>query len=87
MRSGIQRRFFYGDNYLEEAVIHPGGHEIAMLARGKLFSMPHWEHVVSQHGKRHGVRYRLPCWLPDGRLVVVSDADGTDSGKLQSSHL
>ena len=74
-RSRIQRRFFYGDHYLEDAVLHPGGHEIAMLARGKLFSMPHWEQVVRQYGSRHGVRYRIPCWLTDGRIAIVSDSN------------
>ena len=73
-RSRIQRRFIYGDSNLEDVVLHPGGHEIAILARGKLFSMPHWEQEVRQYGHRHGVRYRLPCWLPDGRMAAISDA-------------
>ena len=62
-RDRTKRKFFFGDDYLEDACIHPEGHEIAILSRGKIFSMPHWEHSVKQYGKRHGVRYRLPCWL------------------------
>ena len=55
-------------------MIHPQGHEVALTARGKLFSMPFWEQAVRQHGIRDGVRYRMPCWLPPGKLAAISDA-------------
>ena len=72
-KSRLQRRFFYGETYWEETMLHPKGHEITLTARGKLFSMPLWEQAVRQHGIRDGVRYRLPCWLPDGNIVAISD--------------
>ena len=55
-------------------MLHPQGHEVALTARGKLFSMPLWEQAVRQHGIRDGVRYRLPCWLYNGNLAAISDA-------------
>ena len=42
-KSGLKRRFFYGNKFWEETTIHPQGHEIALTARGRLFSMPLWE--------------------------------------------
>ena len=85
-RSRIQRRFIYGDSHLEDGVLHPAGHEVAILARGKLFSMPHWEQEVRQFGQRHGVRYRLPCWLSDGRLAAISD-DSAPQKKNKSASI
>ena len=85
-RSRIQRRFIYGDSHLEDGVLHPAGHEVAILARGKLFSMPHWEQEVRQYGQRHGVRYRLPCWLSDGRLAAISD-DSAPQKKNKSASI
>ena len=78
----IQRRFFYGDLYWEDPILHPQGHEIALTARGKLFSMPLWEQAVSQYGIRDGVRYRSPCWLPNGELAVISDATVSKKNKV-----
>ena len=60
-------------------MLHPQGHEVALTARGKLFSMPLWEQAVRQHGIRDGVRYRLPCWLPNGNLAAISDASVVQS--------
>ncbi|MGK5091779.1 S41 family peptidase [Deltaproteobacteria bacterium TL4] len=68
-----QRKFVYGDEYFEDIQIHPHGHAVALTSRGKLFSMPLWEDAVTQYGIRNGVRYRLVSWLPDGRLVTVTD--------------
>ena len=78
-KTRLQRRFFYGDSYWEETMLHPQGHEVALTARGKLFSMPLWEQAVRQHGIRDGVRYRLPCWLSNGNLVAISDASVVQS--------
>ena len=77
-KSQLQRRFYFGNNFWEEKAIHPKGHEIALTVRGRLFSMPLWEENVKQHGIRNGVRYRLPCWLSNGNLAVISDANTTD---------
>jgi tricorn protease len=74
-----QRKFVDASKYLKGVDLHPDGHALAMTVRGKLFSMANWEGAVRQHGERDGVRYRLSCWLRDGkRLVTVSDADGEE---------
>ena len=77
-RSRMQRRFFFGDHYLEDIDLHPEGHGVALTARGKLFGMPLWELAATQLGVRDGVRYRLQRWLPDSRVVVISDAKGQE---------
>jgi len=86
-KNKLQRRFFYGDKFWEEKVIHPKGHEIALTVRGKLFSMPLWEEAVKQYGIRDGVRYRLPCWLSNGNIAVISDASFLNPKKNTSSSM
>ncbi len=83
------RKFVDPSRYLESWDIHPNGQSLAVTSRGKLFSFANWEGAVLQHGSNEepmnaeiittGVRYRLPCWLPDGkRLVAVTDAGGEE---------
>ncbi len=74
----LQRRFFEGPDYLEEVTLHPQGHALALTARGKLCGMALWEQAVVQLGERNGVRYRLPRWLSDSRMIAVSDASGEE---------
>jgi tricorn protease len=69
-----QRKFSSAARYLENYHLHPKGHSIALTARGKLFSLAHWEGAPVQYGVREGARYRLVHWLHDGkRLVAISD--------------
>ncbi|MBF0237477.1 MAG: PDZ domain-containing protein [SAR324 cluster bacterium] len=75
-KTRLQRKFVYGVDYLEEVHLHPQGHKIAVTSRGKLFSMPLWEDAAVQYGHRDGVRHRLIAWMPDGKLVTVSDQQG-----------
>ena len=75
-RVQLQRNFFYSDEYLENAAIHPQGHSIALTARGALFSMPLWEKAVSQHGRNRGIRSRLVQWAsgwPPGYLAGLEE--------------
>ena len=83
------RKFVDPSRYLEAWDIHPNGQSLAVTSRGKLFSFANWEGAVFQHGSNEeplnaeiittGVRYRLPCWLPDGkRLVAVTDSGGEE---------
>ena len=76
-RVQLQRKFFYGDEYLENTAIHPEGHSVALTARGALYSMPLWEKAVTQHGRNQGIRSRLTQWLPDGRLATLLDLEKT----------
>jgi tricorn protease len=73
------RKFVEAGEYLQGYDIHPEGHAVALVSRGKPFTMANWEGAVIQHGELDGVRYRLASWLYDGqRLVTVSDAPGEE---------
>jgi tricorn protease len=73
-RVQTQRKFSSAARYLENYHLHPKGHSIAVTARGKLFSMAHWEGAPVQYGTRESARYRLAHWLNDGkRLAAISD--------------
>ncbi len=74
------RRFVYAAHYLESFAPHPKGHTVAVITRGKPFSMANWEQAVVQHGELNGVRYRLINWLYEGNhLVMISDALGEET--------
>ncbi len=75
-----QRKFSSASRYLEMYHLHPKGHSVALIARGKLFAMAHWEGAPVQLGVREGARHRLVHWLHDGkRIAAVSDqAAGED---------
>ncbi|MBS1251936.1 MAG: Tricorn protease [Anaerolineales bacterium] len=75
-----KRKFVDSNRYLQDYAIHPEGHSVAVVSRGKPFTMANWEGAVIQHGEPNGTRYRLASWLKDGeRLVVVSDAAGEEA--------
>ena len=75
-RSRIQRRFIYGDSHLEDGVLHPAGHEVAILARGKLFSMPHWEQKSDSTGSAMvcgtgcHAGFRMDAWQPFQMILL-----------------
>ncbi len=78
-----KRRFVQPERYLQSYDLHPQGHFLALVSRGKAFSGGNWEGAMSQHGVPDGVRYRLATWLADGeRLVMVSDAAGEEALEL-----
>ncbi len=78
-----KRRYVSSGKNLHGYDPHPDGHSVALIVRGKPFTMPNWEKAVLQHGEPHGVRYRLARWLPDGdRVVTVSDRDAVQCFEL-----
>jgi tricorn protease len=80
-RTQRQRKFVDPARYLESVDLHPKGHSLAMVARGKSFAMGNWEGAaVQQNPEPNGpYRTRLTTWLPDGkRVVCVADHDGED---------
>lgn len=87
-RTQRSRRFVEPARYLQSYDLHPNGHSLAIVARGKPFLLPNWDGAVVQIGEPHGVRYRLAGWLPDGeRIVVVSDASGEERLEVHSAEL
>lgn len=82
-RVQLQRKFVSGQQCWEDFALHPAGHSMAVIARGRAYNFGLWEGAVRQSGEEHGVRYRLPVYLKDGkRLVVVSDEGGEERLEL-----
>jgi tricorn protease len=78
-RTQAARRFVPAAEHLEGFHVHPEGHSVAVVARGKLFSFALWEGAVRQHGDEKGGRYRHGQWLDDGStLVAIGDATGEE---------
>ncbi|HUY78279.1 MAG TPA: PDZ domain-containing protein [Ktedonobacterales bacterium] len=73
-RAHRARRFVSTAQYLDSWAIHPQGHQVALTARGKAFSMGAFEGAVIQHGDPDQTRYRAAAWLADGeRMVAIAD--------------
>ncbi len=75
-RTERNRKFVAATSYLEEYALHPEGHLLSVIARGKPFVFGPFEGAVRQQGELQGVRYRTMDWLSDGALVVTSDEGG-----------
>lgn len=78
-RTQRARKFVASSRFIEEMTLHPKGHHIAAIARGKPFMFGNWEGGVQQFGHDESARYRQACWLADGlRILVVSDEGGEE---------
>jgi tricorn protease len=74
------RRFVEAGEYLESARVSPDGASLALVTRGRMFTLDHWSGPVREHDAGgDGVRLRLPAWLADGeRLVAVAGDERPD---------
>jgi tricorn protease len=73
------RRFIEASEGLETFAPSPDGTALALVSRGRPFTMPLWEEAAVHHGAGSLVRYRDAEWLHDGkRFVCVSDAGGKE---------
>ncbi|MCB0144556.1 MAG: PD40 domain-containing protein, partial [Caldilineaceae bacterium] len=80
------RRFTSSTRYLTEATLYPSGNATTAITRGKAFTFYNHDGPVFQHGKRDGVRYRMPVWFRDGRrLLLVSDESGEETLEVHSA--
>ena len=75
----LQRRFVDPVQHLDGADLHPKGHSLVTIVRGRPFVMGNWDGPVRQLGVRDGVRYRLPRWIDGSTLLMVSDAEGREA--------
>lgn len=79
------RKFAAAREYLEDYNLHPDGHSVVVVTRGKPFVMANWEGPVLQLGHRQGVRYQLTTWLNDRkRFVTVSDEGGEETLEIHT---
>lgn len=84
-RMQTQRKFVETEKYLQGFSLHPKGHSLLLIVRGKPFAMGNWEGAVVQYGEPQGVRYRMARWLADGeRIATVSDATGEERLELHT---
>jgi tricorn protease len=73
------RRFIDICENLETFAPSPDGTSLALVSRGRAFTMPLWEEAAVAHGESSRVRYRLAEWLHDGaRFACISDDGGTE---------
>ncbi len=78
-RAQAARRFVPASDHLESFRAHPAGHSVALVARGQLFTMAHWEGAVRRLAEADGGRLRHGQWLGDGTgVVAVGDASGEE---------
>ncbi len=84
-RTQAARRFAPAETYLESCALHPEKEHVALVARGRVFTVSAWGGPVQPYGAPAGVRYRLAAWTHDGRLLVVSDEDKEEVLELYSA--
>jgi tricorn protease len=74
------RKFVDAARYLEDYDPDENGSSLAVVSRGKSFTMANWEGPVMQQRATGDSRHRLTRWLADGkRLVLASDEGGDDN--------
>ncbi len=79
-RTQRSRKFVEGADYLQSYALHPEGHSLALVLRGKPVTTGNFAGPVVQHGDPFTVRYRLARHLNDGRrLVATSDKGGEEA--------
>ena len=75
-RAERHRKFVASVRYMESYHLHPRGHLLSTVVRGKVFTMGTFDGAVYQHGTPQGVRYGDVDWMSDGSLVMTSDEGG-----------
>ena len=79
----LQRKFVDATKHKENAFLSQDAASLCLSVRGKALVGGTWDGSVQQYGIRHGVRYRLPQILPDGKqLMMISDEPGYERFEL-----
>lgn len=73
-RADRQRRPWTAARSVEGVDLHPDGHSLALVARGRAFSLGLWEGPARRWGGGDGARTLLARWVDRERLLVVTDA-------------
>jgi tricorn protease len=83
----LSRRFVDVSEGLEHFAPSPDGTSLALVSRGRAFTMPLWEEAVVAHGAGSRVRYRASEWLHDSRrFVCVSDETGVERLEVRDAY-
>jgi tricorn protease len=69
------RRFHDASELLERWMPSHDGTALALVSRGRAYTMPLWEEAVIEHGADDGARRRLITWLHDDKRVAYVDDD------------
>jgi tricorn protease len=73
----VARRFVDAADHLESYLPSPDGKALALVSRGRAFTMPLWEAAVTEYDADSFARRREVVWLHDGaRIAYVDDAAG-----------
>ncbi len=73
------RKFSDAARYLEDYDPNANGSSLAVVSRGRSFTMANWEGSVIPQKGVSDARHRLTRWLSDGRrMVLASDEGGED---------
>jgi tricorn protease len=79
------RRFVYSEYYLQGWAPHPTGQSLAVIMRGRAYTLGTWEGAPLAHGDETG-RARLITYLADGkRIALFSDAVGEETLEIHST--
>lgn len=79
-RTQRSRKFVDGAQYLQSYALHPEGHSVALVMRGKPVTMGAFAGPALYYGASDGGRYRSARFLNDGvRLVALYDQDGANT--------
>lgn len=82
-----RRKFVDAEKYLQNYAIHPQGRAVAVVARGRPFTMGNWDGPAIQHGDFGSQRYGLTTWIDDKRLLVVSDSGGEETLEIHHADM
>jgi tricorn protease len=75
------RRFVDAGDLLEGFEPSPDGTALALVTRGRIYTMPLWEEAVTEFGSADNARRRNLIWLHDGKRVAYID-DGGDFERI-----
>jgi tricorn protease len=73
-RADRRPRPFVATRHVEDLDLHPDGHSVAVVARGRVWSMGHWEGPARRWAGGDGARRTFARWVDADRLLTVSDA-------------
>ncbi len=65
-------------DHLHNLSIHPNGHSVAAVVRGKLYSFANWEGAVKGISTIDGQRVRIACYMNAGKKVAYTLDEGEE---------